>query len=96
MSHTSFENLHQKILGLEKEIPTGSMWIHFKDQKAEHPYIVLNLALEEASGEIVVIYKREDRSDSFCWSRPVFGEKGWLSKSESGLERFTRLQINTK
>jgi hypothetical protein len=82
MSHASFEILHQKILDVEKEIPTGSKWVHFKDQKAEHPYLVLKLALDEESEEVVVIYRREDRPENFCWSRPVSGEKGWLSTVE--------------
>lgn len=91
MSHTTFEQLHDRILKWQKEIPVGSRWIHFKDEKSEHPYKVLNIALEEASEQAVVIYSREDRPETFIWTRPVEGEKGWLSEVEKGKPRFRLL-----
>lgn len=104
MSHKTFEELGRKIKDMESIIPLGSRWIHFIDKKEEHPYLVLNLALEEASEEVVVIYRREDLPESFIWTRPVKGEKGWLSKTEVNgkkVERFKKVieifnQLQTK
>ena len=80
----------------ELQIPAGSKWIHFKDTKSEHPYVVLNLALEEESESVVVVYHREDMPENFIWTRPALGEKGWLSNVEiEGTihDRFKRIDI---
>ena len=101
MSHTTFEELNEKIIKWQKEIPVGSRWIHFKDEKSERPYRVMNLALEEASEEVVVVYRREDRPENFTrreapliWTRPVEGQKGWLSELEingTKVKRFRKI-----
>lgn len=96
MSHTSFSDLQHKVDKIKKQIPLGSKWIHFKDINAESPYEVVNVAIEEANEEIVVIYRKTDLPDSFCWVRPVNGENGWLSKNEKGNTRFTLLQTEIK
>lgn len=82
MSHPSFDQLLQKLQKFESQIPKGSRWIHYKDEKSEHPYEVLNLAINEADEEVVVCYRRLDMPENFVWVRKVKGESGWLTNVE--------------
>ena len=96
MRHKTFAELHQKILEAEKIIPVGSQWIHYKDEKGVHPYVVLKLALEEATEEVVVVYRREDMPDSFIWTRPVNGESEWLSSVNREGKEVPRFNIQKR
>jgi hypothetical protein len=96
MARKTTDDLLIQLAEREIQIPAGSRWIHFKDKKSEHPYVVLNLALEEESESVVVVYRREDMPKTFIWTRPALGEKGWLSNVEiEGTihDRFKRIDI---
>lgn len=68
MQHLALEQLHTLLAQAENEVPVGSVYRHYRDNKGARPYTVTGHAITEADQTVVVLYRS---SDQIVFSRPL-------------------------
>ena len=68
MKHLALEQLRTLLDQAETEVPVGSVYRHYRDNKGEKPYTVTGHAITEADQRVVVLYQNQE---GIVFSRPL-------------------------
>lgn len=86
-NHLSLEHLAKNIEIVEKHIPIGSSWVHYKNP--DKHYHIMDLVIDEASDEVTVLYQEAWNNIKFVRLARTFLEK--IDKDGVEVERFRRV-----
>ncbi len=66
--HLTLEDLGVLLQKAEEQVPTGSVWRHYRDNKGEKPYTVTGHVITEADDSVAVLYTNDHQ---ITFSRPL-------------------------
>lgn len=91
MSHTSYEELFDKLKKARELVEIGSIYYHYKSWN--NHYEIIDIAMLEANEEPAVIYKPLyiDSEKSFNWIRPLSDFVAEVEVDGKIMKRFTKL-----
>ena len=67
MKHLALEQLENILQEAEREVPLGSVWKHYRDNKGEKPYTAVGHVITEADDSVAILYTNDHR---IIFSRP--------------------------
>ena len=85
MSHTSISELITSIKKAQQQVVVGGTYYHYRSP--DKHYQVVNLAIDEATDKVVVIYKPLYLEAELLWTRSL---DIWCENVE-GVPRFTKV-----
>ncbi|MDF2460882.1 MAG: hypothetical protein K0S68_285 [Candidatus Saccharibacteria bacterium] len=79
MAHTSYRELAGRAAAASVKVKVGQLYHHWRDPETR--YKVLNIAINEADEQILVVYELQ-ADKPVVWVRPLRGPDGWLTPVE--------------
>jgi hypothetical protein len=79
MTHTDRQILLTKLEQAKTQVEISAKYQH---TKSGSQYLVLNLVIQEDTGEIRVIYQELNHQPAIIWSRSFDGPNGWIIPTE--------------
>jgi hypothetical protein len=86
--HKSSDELKRELAAARQQVKVGGIYAHYK--QPANTYKVLDVAVEEATDEVCVIYQAQ-YGDKLVFTRPL---KSWLEsvdKDGARVERFSQI-----
>lgn len=88
MSHTSFQDLQQKVEDAKTKVKVGSRYYHYKNPNAF--YKLLNIVIIEATEEVGVAYQNPEHPE-MIWIRTLPDFLATVEVDGKTVNRFTLL-----
>ena len=92
MAHTERIVFEEKLADALKVVCPGQKWRH---TKSGGEYTIVSVGINEATEEIVVVYKELSHEPPITWIRTFDTGDGWIEPTEIGgkpAARFTRME----
>ncbi len=87
MEHKSSEVLREELKNAGIQVPTGTLWSHFKNP--EHYYEITGLVVIEETDEIGVLYKATfEPTKGITFLRPLESFLGYKETDNGKVKRF--------
>lgn len=92
MAHLSHIELASRVAAARTKVKVGELYYHWRNP--DQHYRVLNVGINEADEQIVVIYELQT-DQPVVWVRPLRGKDGWLTpvmQNSREIPRFSRVK----